>query len=115
MVVSAQCFSTTMRQNHEPVRLFCNAVRNSVSIPLCVRFARDGIAAADAFADSDVAGIGGWWLPDDKEALLPVMLLGSPSCCQESPGHSGCAPLAPTPCKAASRPLKQLRNFACCC
>ena len=59
---NAQKTKTSSDSAHA-ARLFCNAVESSVSIPLCIRYANDGVAAADAFADSDVAGVGGWWLP----------------------------------------------------
>ncbi|CAE7449580.1 unnamed protein product, partial [Symbiodinium pilosum] len=59
---NAQKTKTSSDSAHA-ARLFCNAVESSVSIPLCIRYANDGVAAADAFADSDVARIGGWWLP----------------------------------------------------
>ena len=49
----------TSSDSAHAARLFYNAVESSVSIPLCIRYANDGVATADAFADSDVAGIGG--------------------------------------------------------
>ena len=47
--------------------LFWNAVFVQQSIPLVGPRSFGGIAAADAFAEGDVAGIGGWMLPPGVE------------------------------------------------
>ena len=46
--------------------------------------------------------------------LLQVMPFGSPWCCQEVPGRSGCKWLDPSPCSVALRPSKQSRSYVCC-
>ena len=55
-------------------RLFHNAVSSQAPIPLRSIDSPIKHAAADAFADQGVAGIGGWWLPQDKN-LAPQNIL----------------------------------------
>ena len=44
-------------------KMFYNAVLEQQQIPLCISEKGGCSAAADAWADEDIAGIGGWWLP----------------------------------------------------
>ena len=43
-------------------RLFYNAIESHMGIPLSISDAKQCIGAADAFATSNTAGIGGWWV-----------------------------------------------------
>ena len=43
-------------------RLFYNAIESHMGIPLSISDAKQCIGAADAFATSTTAGIGGWWI-----------------------------------------------------
>ena len=59
-----------VRSNQESVwaaRLFTNAIAAHVEVPLRVTDIDSALCAADAFADSGRGGLGGWWLPPNKE------------------------------------------------
>ena len=51
-------------QSVKAATLFYNAISVSTFIPLQFAPHSSGLAAADAWADAEHAGLGGWWLPD---------------------------------------------------